>query len=403
MYRRSLLAGATAGVGLAALGTRAGFAQTPGVTATELKIGHINAFSGPASAYGAIGMGLIAFFKMVNDQGGVGGRKINFITADDGYVPARAVEQARKLVEQDEVAFTLNNLGTPSNSATQKYMNAKKVPQLFVATGADKWGNYKQFPWTIGWQPSYRIEAQIYAKDILKNAPGAKVGVLYQNDDFGKDYLAGLKDVLGDKYDAMVRPASYEVTDATIDSQAVQLQSAGCDVLLVAATPKFAAQIIRKVFDMAWKPRFYLTNVSVSTASVMIPAGVEKGVGVISVNYYKDPNDPKWKNDAGVNEWRAFMTKYLPDANQADTNYIFAWSVGLTAMAALKQCNGDFSRENIMKQATNLKDVVIPTLLPGVLINTSPTNYHPIRQMQMMRWTGSSWELFGDIIEGAGE
>jgi branched-chain amino acid transport system substrate-binding protein len=400
MKRRTLLAAAVLPLALPTL--RSARADTTGVTATEIKIGHFVAYSGPASAYGVIGKTLVAFMRMVNDQGGVSGRKINFITVDDGYAAPRAVEAARRLVEQDEVSFLLNPLGTASNSAIQKYMNAKKVPQLFVATGADKWADPQRFPWTMGWQPSYRTEGQIYAKYINANLPYAKIAVIYQNDDFGKDYLAGLRDVFGDKYSSkVVKQVSFEVTDATIDSQAVTLKASGADVLVTAATPKFAAQMIRKVFDLGWKPAHFLTNVSVSVASVMEPAGAEKGIGVISAAYNKDAGDPTWAKDPGMLEWRAFMAKYIPDGDLNDTNYVFGYGVGVTAMQVLRQCGADLSRENIMKQAASLHDLVIPTHINGIKINTSATNYHPIQQMQLMKWTGKQWELFGNVIEGS--
>ena len=393
--------GLSAVAALLALAATATAADMPGITATEIKIGNIMPYSGPASAYGVIGKGETAFWNMVNEQGGVAGHKINFITVDDGYNPAKAVEQARKLVEQDEVAFIFNSLGTPSNTAIQKYMNVKKVPQLFVATGADKWGDYKDFPWTIGWQPSYRIEAAIYAKYLLKNKPDAKLGILYQNDDFGKDYIVGMKEVLGEKYAKMVvKEVSYETTDPTVDTQIIGLQGAGVDTLLTAATPKFAAQAIRKVYDLGWKPLHLLTNVSTSVAAVMTPAGPEKGVGIISATYGKDPTDPTWKDDAGLNQWRAFMKKYMPDADMADANYVYAYGVSLTMLQVLKQCNGDFSRENIMKQVANIKGFEVPTLLPGIKVNTSPTNFHPINQMQLEKWDGKTWERFGDLITG---
>jgi branched-chain amino acid transport system substrate-binding protein len=377
-------------------------ADTPGVTATEIKIGHTNPYSGPASAYGVLGKLEQAYFnKMVNEQGGVADHKIDFISYDDGYSPPRTVEQIRKLVEDDKVAFTFNTLGTPSNSAIERYMNQHKVPQLFVATGADKWGNYKEFPWTIGWQPSYRTEAQIYTKYMLQQKPDMKLAILYQNDDFGKDYPAGVKDVLGDKYSKMVTTATYEVTDPTVDSQITGLQQSGADVLLVVATPKFAAQAIRKVHDLNWKPMFFLTNVAISVGAVINPAGPENAVGIISAGYLKDPTDPAWKDDAGMKEWRAFMDKYLPGADQTDAGYIAAYAVSDTMLKVLKQCSGDFSRENVMKQATNLHDVDNPLLLPGIKINTSPTNYHPIRAMQLMKWDGKTWARFGNIIEGA--
>ncbi len=399
MYRRSLLASiALAGV----LGATPAGAETPGVTATEIKIGNTEAYSGPASAYGAIGRGLTAFFKMVNEQGGVAGRKIDFISVDDGYAPPKTVEMTRRLVEQDGVAFTLNQLGTPNNTAVQKYLNQKKVPQLFVATGADKWGNYKENPWTIGWQPSYRIEAQVYGKYILANMPNAKIGILYQNDDFGKDYVLGLKDALGDKFDKMVvKSVSYEVTDPTIESQVVTLQASGADVVLNAATPKAAAQAIRKIFDLGWKPTHFMTNVSSSVGAVITPAGAERAVGVITVGYAKDATDTTWQNDHGMTEWRGFMKQYMPDSDLADANYVYAYGVGVTIRQVLIQCGNDLSRENIMKQAANLKDLVVPTLLPGIKINTSPSNFHPIRQMQLQKWNGKTWERFGEVLEGA--
>ncbi len=318
----------------------------------------------------------------------------------NSYSPPKTVEQVRRLIEQDGVACLFNTLGTPTNTAIVKYCNVKKVPQLFVSTGADKWGDYKEHPWTIGWQPSYRTEAQIYGKYITKTKPNAKIGILYQNDDFGKDYTAGMKDVLGAAYDKAT-VVSFEATDATIDSQAVTLQGAGVDTLLVAATPKFAAQAIRKVAEMGWKPQTFITNVSASVGAVIRPAGVENAVGVISSAYAKDPLDPRWKDDAGLNGWRAFMAKYMPDADLSDNNYVFGYGVTHTMIHVLQACGNDLSRENLMKQATNLKDLENPVLLPGIKINTSPTNYHPIRQMQLMKWNGSSWEVFGDIIEGA--
>jgi branched-chain amino acid transport system substrate-binding protein len=378
-------------------------ADTPGVTATEIKIGNTMPYSGPASAYGVIGKTEAAFFKMINEQGGIAGHKINFISLDDGYSPPKTVEQVKKLVEQDEVAFTFNTLGTPPNTAIQKYLNQKKVPHLFVATGADKWGNYQENPWTIGFQPSYRTEAQIYAKYILKNMPNAKIGVLYQNDDFGKDYLIGLKDGLGDKYAKMVvKEQSYEASDPTIDSQVVTLQGADVDTLVTAAIPKFAAQTIRKVYDIGWKPAHFLTNVSISVGSVMTPAGPEKGVGIITSTYGKDPTDPTWKNDPGMNQWRDFMKKNIPDGDMTDASYVYGYGVSLTLLQVLKQCNGDFSRENIMKQVANIKDLELPTLLPGIRVHTSPNNFHPITQMQLQKWDGKTWVLFGDVISGTG-
>ena len=404
MHRRTLLAAAGPAASLALLGrARAAGATAPGVTATEIKIGQTEAYSGPASAYGAIGRGLVAYFQRVNDQGGIAGRKIDFITVDDGYSPPKTVEQTRRLVEQEGVSFMLNGLGTPPNTAVQRYLNQKKVPQLFVSSGAEKWANPKEFPWTIGWQPSYRVEAQVYAKHILKTKPDGKLAILYQNDDFGKDYLLGLRDVLGDKFDRMVtKSVSYEVTDPTIDSQAVTLQGSGADMLVTAATPKFAAQMIRKIYDLGWKPLHMITNVSASVAAVITPAGPVRAVGLVTAAYLKEASDPDWKDEAGMNEWRAFMRQYMPDADLSDGNYAYSYGVGVTTMQMLKQCGDDFSRENILKQATNLHDLAVPTLLPGILVNTSPTNYHPIRQVQLARWGGERWERFGEVIEGSG-
>jgi branched-chain amino acid transport system substrate-binding protein len=397
------LAAAAIGAMLATgAGWAPGFAQsTPGVTATEVKIGNTDAYSGPASAYSVIAKLETAFFKMVNEQGGVAGHKINFISYDDGYSPPKTVEQVRRLIEEDQVAFLFNTLGTPTNSAIERYVNLKKVPQLFVATGADKWGDYQHFPWTIGFQPSYRTEAQIYAKYILANVKDPKIAILYQNDDFGKDYPAGIKDVLGDKFDKMVTTATYETTDATVDSQLNTLQASGANVLLVVAIPKFAAQAIRKVYDLGWKPTFIMTNVSTSVGSVLTPAGPDKAIGMLSTDYRKDPVDPSWAKDPGMQQWRDFMAKYMPGADLTDSNYVYAYGVSLTMLQVLKQCNGDFSRENVMRQATNLHDLQLPTLLPGIKVNTSPTNYHPIKALQMLRWDGKTWVRFGPVIEGA--
>lgn len=400
LRRRTVLTGAVA-AGLAPAMPRVLFAaEQPGVTASEIRIGNTMPYSGPASAYGVIGKADEAVFQTANDQGGFGGRKVTFISYDDGYSPPKAVEQVRRLVEQDQVACLFNPLGTPTNTAIVKYCNAKKLPQLFVSTGADKWGEYKEHPWTIGWQPSYRTEAQIYGKYILRERPAAKIGILYQNDDFGKDYIAGLKDVLGDKF-AKVTQVSYETTDATVDSQLVSLQSSGVDVLVTAATPKFAAQTIRKVADLNWKPLHLLTNVSASVGAVIEPAGLQNALGIISSAYLKDPTDPAWTNDPGMNSWRSFMKQHFPDGDTSDNGYVFGYGISLTMVQVLKQCGTDFSRANIMKQVTNLKDLELPVLLPGIKINTSPTNYRPIRQLQLMKWTGKTWDRFGDLIEGA--
>jgi branched-chain amino acid transport system substrate-binding protein len=395
--RRTLLQAAAA----AALvpGGRTLAADMPGVTATEIKIGNTNPHSGPASAYGAIANAEVAFFRMLNEQGGIGGRKINFISLDDAYSPPKTVEQTRRLVEQEGVAFLFNGLGTPTQTAVRQYLNSRKIPQLFVATGADKWGDPQHYPWTMGWQPSYRTEATIYGKYLLREKPTARIGVLYQNDDFGKDYLMGLKEGLGDAYAKMVvKEVSYETTDPTIDSQAVTLQSSGADALVTAATPKWAAQMIRKIAELNWKPLHFMTNVSISVGSVLKPAGLENATGLISAAYGKDPTDKRWANDPGMQEWRRFMDKYMPAADITDLNHVYGYGVALTLVQVLKQCGDDLSRANIMKQAANLKDLEIPTLLPGIRVNTSPTNYHPLRAMQLERWTGTTWELFGDVI-----
>lgn len=399
MQRRHLLAAGTALATTAVLPARA--ADTPGVTATEIKIGHTIAYSGSASAYGVIGKSHTAYWNMVNNQGGIAGRKINFISLDDGYTPPKTVEQTRRLVEQDQVALLFNTLGTPTNSAIHKYVNQKKVPHLFVSTGADKWGDYKNFPWTMGFQPSYRTEAQIYTKYILEQKPNAKIAILYQNDDFGKDYPAGVKDVLGDKFDKMTVLSTYETTDATIDSQITTLRASGADVLLVAAIPKYAAQSIKKVRDLDWKPLFFMTNVSISVGTVMVPAGPENSIGMITTNYLKDCTDPRWENDAGMKEWRAFMKSEIPGGDMTDNSYVFAYAVVLTMHQVLKQCGDDFSRENIMKQAANLKDFDAKLLLPGIKVSTSPTSFRPIRAMQLMKWDGKTWVPFGGVIEGA--
>jgi branched-chain amino acid transport system substrate-binding protein len=377
-------------------------AETPGVTATEIKIGNTMPYSGPASSYSVIGRTEAAYFNMVNDQGGIAGRKINFISLDDGYSPPKTVEDVRQLVEEDHVDFCFQDLGTPPNSAIATYMNNRKVPQLFVGSGASKWSDYKKYPWTMGWQPNYRTEAQIYMKYMLANVKEPKLGILYQNDDFGKDYPLGARDLLADNWDKIVtKSLSYETTDATIDSQIAELQGTGANVFMFAGIPKFAAQSIRKVYDLAWKPTFFMTNVSISVGTVMQPAGPEKAVGMISTQYLKDPTDAAWTDDAGIKAWRAFMAKYNPSGDTTDSATVFAYGISMTMMQVLKQCNGDFSRENVMRQAENLHDVDIPILLPGIKINTSPTNHRPIKAMQLQRWDGKSWARFGGLIEGA--
>ncbi len=373
----------------------------PGVTAKEIKVGNTMPYSGPASGYAAIGKAEAAYFRMLNEQGGINGRLIDFITLDDQATPPKTVEQIRRLVEQEGVALLFNTLGTASNSAIVKYVNQKKIPHLFLATGADKWGDYKEHPWTIGWQPSYRVEAQIYAKYIQRNKTGAKIGIIYQNDDFGKDYIAGIRDVIGDAAMKNVPTVSFELTDATVDSQLLSLKGMGVDVLINAASTKFGAMIIGKVFDLGWKPMHFMSNVSASVGAVMIPAGPERGIGVISSAFGKDPTDPAWEKDPGMTDWRAFMAKYIPDGDLKDSGNSYGWGICQLLVHVLKACGDNLSRENIMRQATSLDHVPNPVLLPGITQNTSATNYHPLRQLQLMRWDGKSWSRFGDIIEGA--
>ena len=370
----------------------------PGASDKEIKIGNLNPYSGPASAYGTIGKSIGAYFKKINDEGGVNGRKINYISYDDGYSPPKAVEMARKLVEQDEVLLIFQSLGTPSNSAIQKYMNAKKVPQLFVATGATKWNDPKNFPWTMGWQPNYQTEGTIYAQHILKNTPNAKIGVLYQNDDYGKDYLKGFKDGLGAKTSMIVKEVSYEVADPTVDSQMVQLQASGADTFFNITTPKFAAQAIRKAYDSGWKPVHYLNNVSASPGSVLVPAGLDKSVGLISTQYLKDPTDKAWEKDAAIVEWNAFMKKYYPDGNLADASNFYGWAVAQTLVQVLKQSGDNLTRENVMKQAANLKNFVLTAALPGIKINTSATDFAPFESVQLIKFDGKQWVRFGEVM-----
>ena len=370
-----------------------------GANDKEIKIGNTNPYSGPASAYGQIGKAIAAYFKMVNDQGGVNGRKINFVSYDDSYSPPKTVEMARKLVEQDQVLFLFQTLGTPSNTAIHKYMNNMKVPQLYVATGASKWNDPKNFHWTMGWQPNYHTEGMIYAKHIMATRPNAKVGILYQNDDYGKDYLKGMEDGFGaqaSKY--IVSKVSYEVTDPTVDSQIVQLQASGADTFFNITTPKFAAQAIRKAYDIGWKPVQYLNNVSISVGSVLTPAGLDKSVGLITAAYLKEPTDARWANDKGLEPFREFMKKYMPDANIADNFNIYGYTVGATLVTALKQCGDDLTHENVMRQSANLKNLRLDTLLPGIVITTAPSDYAPIEAVQLQKFNGKQWELFGDVM-----
>ena len=373
-----------------------------GASDTEIKIGNIMPYSGPASAYGTIGKAQAAYFKMINERGGINGRKVNFISYDDGYSPPKAVEQARKLVESDEVLLVFQALGTPSNSAIHRYMNQKKVPQLFVATGATKWGDPKNFPWTMGWQPNYQSEGRIYAKYILQNHPSGKIAVLFQNDDYGQDLVQGLKDGLGARAKAMiVAEAPYETTDPTVDSQIVTLKASGADVFVNVATPKFAAQAIRKMAEIGWRPAAnILNNVSNSVGAVLKVAGVENAKGVISTFYFKDSTDPTWKDDAAMKEWVEFMERYSPEGDKATSFNVYAYAVSQTLVQVLRQCGDDLTRENVMRQAANLKNFSVPILLPGIAINTGPGDFFPIEQMQMARFTGERWELLGPVING---
>jgi branched-chain amino acid transport system substrate-binding protein len=399
MKRKLLSIAAIVAVALASPGALAQKKYDPGANDKEIKVGNIMPYSGPASAYGTIGKVEAAYFKMINDQGGINGRKVNFVSLDDGYSPPKTVEMARKLVEQDEVLLVFQPLGTPPNSAIHKYMNAKKVPQLFVATGATKWNDAKEYPWTMGWQPNYQTEGTIYAQYILKNKPNAKIAILYQNDDYGKDYLKGMKDGLGAKAATMiVKEASYEVTDPTVDSQMVQLQASGADTFFNITTPKFAALAIRKSYDMGWKPLHFLNNVSASVGSVLVPAGLEKAVGLISTQYIKDPTDPQWAKDPAVMAWKEFMGKYYPDGDLKDASNIYGYTVAATLAQVLKQCGDNLTRENVMKQAASLKDFRVETLLPGIKINTGPADFAPIESVQLIKFDGKEWVRFGDVM-----
>jgi branched-chain amino acid transport system substrate-binding protein len=407
LTRRTILAAAPAALAFAApfVGVRPARAAKdygPGVTDTEIKIGNTGPYSGPASSYSTIPKSMAAYYKMVNDQGGVNGRKINFISYDDGYTPPKTVEMTRKLVEEDQVFVIAGALGTPTNSAVWHYMNEHKVPQLFVSTGATKWDDPKGHPWTIGWQPNYQSEGRIYATYILKHKPAGKIGVLYQDDDFGKDYLKGVTDGLGAKAASMiVVKASYETTDPTVDSQVIGMKAAGVDVFVNTAIPKFAAQSIKKAAEIEWKPLHILSSVGSSVAATLKPAGLENSKGIVSDFYLKDPTDPEWQNDAGYKWWVGFMDKYYPSGDKTDGGNVYGPSNAATVVQVLKQCGDELTRENVMKQAANLHNFTVPMLLPGITINISPTDFAPVKQVQMGRFDGERWQPFGPLLTGA--
>jgi branched-chain amino acid transport system substrate-binding protein len=404
--RRKLVLG---GAGLVFVLTVAGGALAQkkydeGANDTEIKIGNTMPYSGNASAYGRIGRTIEAYFKWVNDEGGVNGRKINFITYDDGYSPPKTVEMVRKLVEEDKVLFLFNTLGTPTNTAIHKYMNQKKIPQLFVATGASKWGNPKEFPWTMGWQPDYVTEAKIYAKHILANVKEPKIGILMQNDDYGKDYVNGFKEGLGKQNEKLiVQVATYEVTDPTVDSQMIQLKSSGANVFFNVTTPKFAAQAIKKAAEIGWKPAHYLNNVSTSIGSVMKPSGFDASQGIITAEFRKDVVDPKWASSPDVVQYKKFLDKYVPNADLTDYNNTIGYALAFTMVHVLKACGDDLTRANIMKQAASMHGVEVPLLLPDIKLNTSPTNFYPIQSVYLQRFEGQSWKTFGDLISAEGQ
>jgi branched-chain amino acid transport system substrate-binding protein len=403
-FRRNVAKGlSAAGLALASGLAFAAGQYGPGASDAEIKIGNTMPYSGPASAYGIIGKSEAAYFNMINERGGINGRKINFISRDDGYSPPKTVEQMRQLVEQDQVLLMFATLGTAPNTAIQGYLNDNKVPQLFVTTGADKWNDPKHYPWTMGWLPTYQTEGRIYARYILKTVPEAKIAVLYQNDDFGKDYLNGLRAGLGDKADKMiVATQSYETTDPTVDSQISALQASGANVLLTAVIPKYSAQAIRKVYDIGWKPTYLVSSTANSVGAVMRPAGAEKGVGLISATYFKDPTDPQWMDTPEYKEWLAWMKKYNSSGNVADAFTVVGYNFAQTLVAVLKSCGDNLTRENVMKEAASLHNLSLPMLLPGITLSTSANDFGPIKQMQLMRFDGTSWKLFGDVMSGSG-
>jgi branched-chain amino acid transport system substrate-binding protein len=369
-----------------------------GASDTDIKIGNTNPYSGPASAYGVIGKTIEAYFKKVNDEGGINGRKITFITYDDGYSPPKTKEMVRKLVEEDKVLFVFQTLGTPSNTMIWDYLNEEKVPQLFVATGASKWGDPKGHPWTMGFQPDYQTEAIIYAKHILANVKDPKIAVLMQNDDYGKDYFNGFKAGLGKDADKIVKLATYEVADPTVDSQIIQLKDSGANVVFNITTPKFAAQAIKKIAELGWKPEHYLNNVSSSVGAVMKPAGIDNSQGLITALYLKDPTDKQWENSKDFKDWKDFMAKYIPNGDLSNGNHVYGYAVAHLLTVVLKQCGDDLTRASVMKQAANLKSVEIPLALPGIKVNTSPTDFYPIQSVQLARFKGETWERFGEIL-----
>ena len=401
--RRTFLAGVSSAAVVSASGTA--FAQkkySEGASDTEIKIGNTNPYSGPASAYGVIGKTIDAYWKSVNAAGGINGRKVNFITLDDGYSPLKTVECIRQLVEQDKVLCTFNTLGTPCNTAIHKYMNQKKVPMLFVATGASKWGNPKEFPWTMGFQPDYHTEAVIYAKHILANVKDAKIGVLMQNDDYGKDYYEGMREGLGKEVGRIVKHVTYEVTDPTVDSQVIQLKDSGANVFFNISTPKFAAQAMRKAGDIGWKPAQYLNNVSSSVATVMKPAGFDNVQGVLTAAYLMDPTDHQWDDNAEMKAWKEWMGKHNAGASLSDASNVFAYSVSTLMHETLKKCGDDLTRENLMKQAANFQKFPLKMALPGITVSTSPTDYYPIQAVQLQRFKGETWDLFGEVMAAEG-
>jgi ABC-type branched-subunit amino acid transport system substrate-binding protein len=401
LTRRTILAAAPAALALSAPFVARAKDYAPGVTDKEIKLGNTGPYSGPASGYSPVPKSQAAYWKMINDQGGINGRTINFLSYDDAYTPPKTVEMVRKLVEEDQVFFVASPLGTPCNSAIWHYMNEKKVPQLFVATGATKWDDPKGHPWTIGWQPNYQSEGRIYAAYILKEKPDGKIGVLYQNDDFGKDYLKGVKDGLGDKAAMVIVEASYETTDPTVDSQVVDMKAKGVDVFVNCGIPKFAAQAIRKAGEILWKPLHILSSVGNSVGATLKPAGLDASKDIVSDFYLKDPTDPKWKDDEGFKTWSTFMDKYVPDGDKTDQGYVAGASLAAMTAQVLKQCGDDLTRANVMKQAANLHDFATPMMLPGITCNTTATDFAPIKQVQMAKFDGERWTLFGELIRGA--